>query len=206
MRRRVYACARATVLGWLCMFAPAAEEASGALRPCDQWIQRLPSTTPGPLYGHAMVWDSDRQVAILFGGIGPDDAFGQATLFNDVWEFDPKTNEWTKVQIALGSSPAPRMHAGMAYDADRKVVVMFGGQDTRDADSSDDYLRDNWEYDPAMRTWTAFPDNVFAGNDRAAVALAYDPIRKTTVQFGGIQSGSPNTFFFGTWEWNGAIW
>src|SRR5262245_6017910 len=186
MRRRVYACARATVLGWLCMFAPAAEEAPSSLRPCDQWIQRLPSTTPGPLYGHAMVWDSDRQVAILFGGIGPDDAFGQATLFNDVWEFDPKTNEWSKAQI-VGSNPAPRMHPGMAYDADRKRVVMFGGQDTRDADSYDDFLGDTWEYDPAVRTWAEVDDGHSASspNHRSGTSLAYDPVRKKTVLFGG---------------------
>jgi hypothetical protein len=200
MRRGVLACSRASVLGWLLLSL--ADDALSALRPCEQWAQRLPSTTPGPVYGHAMVWDSERHVAILFGGIGPDDPFGQATLFNDVWEFDPETNEWSKAQV-VGPSPAPRMHPGMAYDADRKVVVMFGGQDTRDADSFDDFLSDTWEYDPAARTWTAFPDNVFAGNNRSGVALAYDAVRKKTVQFGGFER---ETLFSGTWEWNGATW
>jgi hypothetical protein len=133
-----------------------------------------------------MVWDSARKVAILFGGIGPDlDPFGTATLFNDVWEFDPKTSEWSKAQV-VGPSPAPRMHPGMAYDADRKRVVLFGGQDTRDADSLGDFLDDTWEYDPAARTWAAM--NVGnRPNFRSGTSLAYDPVRKKTVLFGGFE-------------------
>src|SRR5262249_34900973 len=116
---------------------------------------------------------------------------------------DPETNEWSKAQVAVGPSPAPRIHAGMAYDAARKVVVMFGGQDTREANNSLDSLSDTWEDDPAMRTWTMFPDNVFSGSNRSAVALAYDPIRKKTLQFGGFER---DTNFSGTWEWTGASW
>ena len=200
MRRGVLACSRASVLGWLLLSL--ADDALSALRPCEQWAQRLPSTTPGPLYGHAMVWDSTRKVAILFGGIGPDlDPFGTATLFNDVWEFDLQTNEWSKVQV-VGPSPAPRMQHGMAYDADRKRVVLFGGQDTRDANTFDDYLSDTWEYDPAMRTWTHMDVNPYPTN-RSGVALAYDAVRKKTVLFGGFER---ETQFTSTWEWNGASW
>jgi hypothetical protein len=149
-----------------------------------------------------MVWDSTRKVAILFGGIGPDlDPFGTATLFNDVWEFDLQTNEWSKVQV-VGPSPAPRMQHGMAYDADRKRVVLFGGQDTRDANTFDDYLSDTWEYDPAMRTWTHMDVNPYPTN-RSGVALAYDAVRKKTVLFGGFER---ETQFTSTWEWNGASW
>src|SRR5688572_7167270 len=202
MQRSALASGHGTVLGLILYFSSLASVASGALRPCEQWARRLPTTTPGPVYGHAMVWDYERRVAILFGGIGEDDAFGQATLFNDVWEFDPETNEWSKAQV-IGPSPAPRMHHGMAYDADRKRVVMFGGQDTRDADVFTDFLGDTWEYNPATRTWTAFGESAFPGNNRSGVALAYDPIRKKTVQFGGFER---ETHFDGTWEWNGTSW
>ena len=48
--------------------------------------------------GHvAMVKD---EMMYVFGGQG-----AHSTLFNDTWMFDPSSNSWTELQVAVAPSP-----------------------------------------------------------------------------------------------------
>src|SRR5262245_51651299 len=49
------------------------------------WMQRMPQTRPWGRYGHAMAYDSDRGVTVLFGGSD----FGSP--LGDTWEWDGTT-------------------------------------------------------------------------------------------------------------------
>ena len=69
---------------------------------------------------YSLVYDSDRDVFVLFGGLD-----STSTYFNDTWEYDG-TN-WK--QIVAATPPAIRASAGMVYDPVRKVVVLFSGAD-----------------------------------------------------------------------------
>jgi hypothetical protein len=93
------------------------------------WTTRL---LPGPLVGDAaMVYDSDRQVCVLFGGRG------HAGARDETWEYDGES--WTEVDTPV-APPRRRNHA-MAYDSARKVIVLFGG-----LDNDDEPLNDTWEF------------------------------------------------------------
>jgi hypothetical protein len=93
---------------------------------------------------------------------------------------------------ALLVRPPARYSAGAAFDSDRGVLVMFGGWNGSP-------LGDTWEWNGSA--WrlaaTAGPQA------RNAPALAYDPVRRKTVLFGGDADGATRG---DTWEWNGSTW
>jgi cysteine-rich repeat protein len=96
----------------------------------------------------------------------------------------------------LWQSPwTPRAGLMVAYDSDRKRIVVFGGAD---ANSATDDL---WERD-ADGGWQQV--DITRPPPRSYGAMAYDPVRKVTVLFGGASKlGSP---LGDTWEYNGTTW
>jgi hypothetical protein len=133
-----------------------------------------------------MAFDSVRNRTVLFGG-------GSAafTNYSDTWEFDGVN--W--VQRTPSSSPPALVGSAMAFDANRKVSVMFGGS-TATGDSPD-----TWEWDGTGWTLRAFTT---APSARLWTALAYDSTRGRTVLFGGDGPGS--TDLGDTWEYDGSTW
>ena len=106
------------------------------------------SQTPHPLgrkWG-SMVYDSDRQMGILFGGDCNTPEF-----VNDTWVYTCDSDEW--VSKSPDTSPCVRASPGLAYDSTNQKVILFGGQSKH---SDDDYysLGDTWVYDPVANTWT----------------------------------------------------
>jgi N-acetylneuraminic acid mutarotase len=108
----------------------------------------------------------------LFGGWGFD-ASGTLGFLNDLWEFDPATNQWTWI---AGSNTTPCLYCGRAgvygmlgtsaaanmpgsrYQTASWVdgnghLWMFGGvgYDYRGINC---YLNDLWEFDPSSGQWT----------------------------------------------------
>jgi len=100
-------------------------------------LRPLPEPSVGSL--RCASWDSDHQVAVVFGGEGQR----EGTLV-----FDPHTNTWKRMhpknEPALGSQES-RSGGNMAYDAARKLHVLFGSQ------FSDD--RHTWAYDLKKNEW-----------------------------------------------------
>ncbi len=71
----------------------------------------------------------------------------------DLWSFDLTSNRWTERTPRL--SPPGREHYGLAFDAVRARLIIFGG-------SGSSLYNDTWEYDPRERLWqsaTLAPDN-----------------------------------------------
>jgi hypothetical protein len=86
----------------------------------------------------------------------------------------------------------------MAYDSDRGVTVFFGGE--IGVTGSEKYFNDTWEYD-GTNQWRQIivPDS--KPLPRSFHAMAYDPVRKRVVLYGGYAGG-----VFGlddTWEYTG---
>src|SRR2546422_7133759 len=82
---------------------------------------------------------------------------------------------------------------GMAYDAARGQVVLFGGC------CAGDLLGDTWTWDGidwTQRTPAHAPSARFA-------TMAYDAARGQVVLFGGLYNG---TSFDDTWTWDGTDW
>ena len=133
--------------------------------------------------GHAMAFDEARGRMVLFGGT--TDTVG---LQNDTWEYDGSA--WMP---RPGAPPGltPREHHAMAYDAARRVTVLFGGHDSTNAD-----VNDTWEYDGSA--WVAGPAAPPGLTPRTGHAMVYDRARGVTVLYGGGVGL--------TWEYDGTAW
>lgn len=136
---------------------------------------------PGSRTAHAMAYDRQRGVIVLFGGATVDDSY-----LADTWEWDGET--WTKKS---STGPSGRNGHVMCYDNVREETLLFGGRNGV-------MLGDTWSWDG--NEWRLLDD---AGpTPRAHAALACDHHRGTAVLFGGAGTGLRGD----TWEWDGRTW
>ncbi len=147
--------------------------------------------TPAPYsrYGHSMAYDAGRGVVVLFGGYD-----NQNERLDDTWEWNGGT--WTERIDLPPSRPSARAYAAMAYDEQRDVIVLFGGNQG----GAEPYCGDTWEYDG--NEWTHRTDNGPSAREGAAAAYDATSGRDCVVLFGGYDS----TYKQDTWKWDGASW
>ena len=122
--------------------------------------------TPGGRSDGAKWTDSQGHFWFL-GGYG-NDVNGDLGDLNDLWEFDPSTNQWawmggsksndqagvygTMGTAAAGNMPGSREQSVTWTDSNGHFWL-FGGLGM-DADDTQGYLNDLWEYDPSTKLWT----------------------------------------------------
>ncbi len=152
----------------------------------------------------ALAYDSNRDVTVLFGGFGVGNCDGSGSQTCDgTWEW----GMWGAGICANGSAgpcwrdvspgagPPKRSNHGMAYDARRQRVVLFGGIDGLTK------LDDTWLWDGT--TWTqactTAPCNTTRPTARRVPAMAWDAQRERVVLFGGNDTRE-------LWEWDGSRW
>ncbi len=144
---------------------------------------------PSPRAGTSMVYDSCREVVVLYGGF--NEAEKPPSMNHDTWEWDG--SEWS---LRSTDGPTAQHLVGMAFDSDRCVTVLFGGND----DQHIGYLRETWEWDGAA--WTQRCQDCLP-TQRHQPGMAYNSARQRVVIFGG-WSGSSS--LNDVWEWNGTTW
>lgn len=184
------------------------------ITPGPQWFFRTTNGPPGR-FDHAMVYDSNRGVTVMFGGVQIPE-YQKWESLGDLWEWDGarwlqrvahSTNEgWMKTpttpwQPSLKDRPVHRFGHMMAYDSSRGRVVLFGGE-TRAPDGSQIYLRDLWEWDGAG--WHLRAMN--GPSPRADAGMTYDVGRKRTILYGGQFSAGIMEARGAVWEWDGEEW
>ena len=136
-------------------------------RTTSKWIQRFPNHNPGPRGANAMVYDSNRNLVVVFGG---HNAFSD---YNDTWVYDG--DDW--VQLPTPNSPPARYLMGAAFDPVRDRIVMFGGsQHGADATVTPTALYDTWEFDGT--TWNKVNSD---GPHVTKPMLVYDAARAQTL-------------------------
>ncbi|HJR44589.1 MAG TPA: S8 family serine peptidase [Actinomycetota bacterium] len=114
---------------------------------------------------------------------------------SSIREWDGACRTWTSKTPA--TAPVPRV--GFAFAPDRNGdAVMFGGQGC----GGSCYLNDTWVWDGARWRRIDLPKKP---TGRAFATMAYDPVRRETVLFGGLKDGSGG-FLNDTWVWDGAAW
>jgi hypothetical protein len=161
----------------------------GTLPPCTR-----PPCPPQPVFpearnGHAMVFDTNRDRPVLFGG-----DTGAPQLDDRTWEWDGFGLSWTPRSNTSGI-PGRRDHV-MAFDEARGRTVLFGG-----ARQGTDF-GDLWEWDGAQ--WTQSNPSGQLPRARFFHAAAYDAVRGRIVVYGGRDVN--NNRFDDAWEWNGTTW
>lgn len=144
------------------------------------WTKRF--AIPPTLSGHAMAFDSRREIAVIFGGLRT--AYGEFNPFrSDTWELDG-----TNWFLRSTTGPSPRRFHAMAYDTRRAVTVLVGGYAQGTGRSGE-----TWEWDGISWTLRASGNTLMPYGH----AMAYDSSRDRTVLFGG---------GYDTWEWDGNSW
>jgi cysteine-rich repeat protein len=174
-----------------------------------------PLNGPPPRANHAMTYDSDRDRIVMFGGANHDFRLITEPFvpMGDTWELDVDAPLWTSMNPL--TSPPARRRPGLAYDANAKRVVMFGGMTCMDGNvgglcttstspafGNQTLLGDTWTWDGT--NWTQVTTGT-APSAREGAAMAYDPLRKRTVLFGG-STGVFGVILGDTWEWDGSTW
>ncbi|HSG70656.1 MAG TPA: kelch repeat-containing protein, partial [Planctomycetaceae bacterium] len=128
----------------------------------NTWRNMRPVPTPRLAPYRCASWDSDRQVAVVFGGEGGLDG----TVIYDPWR-----NEWTWPNPQR--EPDSRSGGNMVYDAARKVHVLFGSQFTDDPHT--------WTYDVATNEWRDMKPASMPPSDKNDAVLTYDPINQVVL-------------------------
>ena len=149
------------------------------------WQQVNTPQSPSGRNHHAMVYDSQRRVVVLFGGRSAADP-----QLDDTWEYNGAT--WT--QVSPAQSPGGRESHAMAYDGERHMTVLFGGT----ANGSDP-LGDTWEYDGS--NWIP-ASTVFHPSARFAFPMVYDSSRDKILLYGGGYGDGRFTILGETWEFD----
>jgi hypothetical protein len=163
------------------------------------WTQRLPSTSPPGVWGHALSYDSGRGVTTLFGGCLASDNGGKCTTSSSqTWEWDGQN--WS--QRSPETSPSARWAHGMVYDSFRGVTVLFGGcVGTGYCTVPNNLVNETWEWNGT--TWAEQPSSPFVPR-RNSFVMAFDSVRNVSVVFGG---ESDALLWAGdTWLWDGTSW
>ncbi len=133
------------------------------------WTPMNPPLAPSDRYTALMVYDSQSDRVILFGGYT---YFGES---NETWSYDYDNDTWTPMKPAV--SPPPSWGASMAYDSLSDRVILF---------SQPLYGNTNetWSYDYDNNTWTPMKPAA-SPPFRPDASMAYDSQSDRVVLFGG---------------------
>lgn len=140
----------------------------------NRWRNMRPFPAPKLAGLRCASWDSDRQVAVVFGGEGSH----EGTLI-----YDPRRNEWQRPKPK--PEPEPRSGGNMAYDAKHKLHILFGAQFDDD--------KHTWAYDVAKNEWRDMQPPTMPPTDKNDAVLTYDPINQVTLAIVKIGSKKHNS-------------
>lgn len=139
----------------------------------------------------SFVYDATNTRAVVFGGLAQNGAAVAAgfQLVGSTWSALP------------GPQPEARADAALVHDPKSGNVLLFGGQAGEAAAS---LFGDTWTLDKSG--WKKSVA-ALAPPARAGMQVAFDPVRKNVVLFGGYSyvSGRPH-YERDTWIWDGAAW
>jgi hypothetical protein len=181
------------IAGWLvaCAPAPASQPSlahsswaldSGAPASWRQITFDGDPNGPAPRAFHAMAYDEQRGVVVLFGG---QSLLGNSTA--DTWEWDG--GSWTlRSDGGPGEPPLRHAHA-MAYDPARRKTVLFSGSGAPN---------DTWELDASG--WVRVDAGNSAPSSRYFASMAFDARRRQVLLTGGVPTDGE------TWAWDGSAW
>lgn len=150
------------------------------------WTNVPTANSPSARFLYGMVYDSARNVVVLFGG---RNALGAN---NETWEFDGTT--WS--QVTTANSPPAREEMGMIYDSSLNRTIMFGGCN----ENTSQIFGDTWQYDGT--DWIQL-NPITSPSPRFRGVMEFDSDRSRSVYFGGYDGTMQLTE---TFEFTGGEW
>ncbi len=110
--------------------------------PTDTWTQK--DDLPGPSRHHPFYFGIDD---IAYVGFGHGNNVGDnLSIYNDFYQFDPSTDEWTRLEDFPGEGRV----AGTQFDYNGKGYILSGDGDDHSFMEEGEF----WEYEPQSDTWT----------------------------------------------------
>ncbi|MHA1979392.1 MAG: Kelch repeat-containing protein [Candidatus Hodarchaeales archaeon] len=169
----------------------------------NNWTEMQPEYYPSERAYHSMVYDSEQDKFILYGGYGRNDMYEYDCL-DDVWFYDLTTDRWDLVehQTSMGG----RCGHTMVYDFFDGQVIVFGGMDPDTETYFDDtWLWDVYEYQVEM--WNETQYLPLSPSPRAFHSMVIDSIyhdhERSIILFGGLNAdgelGETWRYDFGFW-------
>ncbi|MHA2143275.1 MAG: Kelch repeat-containing protein [Candidatus Thorarchaeota archaeon] len=165
----------------------------------DVWTEIFPANAPSKRRAHEMVYDTESDRVILFGG-GFD--FGSGAV-NDTWSYHPGLQTWTEMSPSI--APPARFAHKMAYDWESDKVILFGGFKGGSLYSDpSNYIGNTWAYDFNSDTWENLT-TTGSPSARGVPSLSYDGESDRVVLFGGSMSSNAydDTWLF---DYNTLTW
>ncbi len=107
----------------------------------NQWTEQSPTTAPHEREYHTMTYIGDNTI-MMFGGYFWD-TVNPAVFYNDTWEYDTTTNEWTEITID-STKPHQRYAHSLAWVEGVNKVILFAGYYYINMDET--YYNDTWTY------------------------------------------------------------
>ena len=160
-----------------------------------QWTKRLTgaeSGLPSPRIDAFLVSDDVSGLLELVSGDGSDITLDRSTP--EIWELDPVEPAFAERTVPP-DEPSSRFGQALAYNPTRGKTYLFGGVDPRAWVA----LNDLWEWDGQAWAEVPVPQDARPPG-RYDTALAYDPVRKSLILFGGdVVEIGPDPFG-DTWE------
>jgi hypothetical protein len=150
------------------------------------WRTQSPVNSPSGRYEFGMVYNSDADEAILFGG---DDG-GAAT--NDTWSYNGIN--WS--HKSPPTSPSARSGFSLAYDPANTNTVLFGGRVGVGVSNQ------TWTFNGT--TWSQLSPATSPSARRYASMTYHGGSPSSILLFGGLNGTS--TVLDETWSWNGTNW
>ena len=133
---------------------------------------------PSARWGHVAVFDTKRSQMVVFSGQS------SSGFFNDVWAFNPSTNQWREVNAA-GSKPPTRYGSCAAYDGEADVIYISHGF------TNSGRFDDTWAFDLATSQWRDLTASGAKPIKRCLHRCAFDLESKSVVLFGGQSNETP---------------
>lgn len=126
--------------------------------------RELPAGTTAPTgrVDGVISYDERERRIYLFGG---RDSRPQ----NDLWSYSIDAAQWTQLQPS-GTAPAPRFGHTLLFDAQRRRLLLFGGQ-------ASGFFSDTWSYDIARNAWQQIAPGGSGPNERYGHSAILDPAR-----------------------------
>ena len=153
--------------------------------PGSGWVEVQSEETPRRRARYAIAVDHAGNRALMFGGrFRQEGASGDYTLFNDLWQFDFVTREWTQLDNGRGAGkPAPRYYGQGAWDASTGTFYVWGGNLNTSAlifEVTDEL----WTWTEADG-WSEQNTSGRAPSARSFLGSTHDTARNELVIFGG---------------------